>query len=127
MVQETNNRGVPHEACVNYMQNLTESSVSSLTKGTSAFTLIERARLDDVLAELRLSYLGILQGGAPEVGKLTGVNYILFTDMIHHVTDEETTEIATAKLVRVKTGEIIVSQIIYSGVTAISKPPKERE
>lgn len=124
VVQETTNRPDGHEFCVNYMQNLIESSIMTLTEGSTGFALIERKRLDSVLAELKLSYIGVVQGGSPEIGKVMGVNYILFTDMIHHVSDSQSTEIATAKLVRVETGEILFSKIIYSEVKDIEKGEK---
>lgn len=70
--------------------------------GQVGFSVVERARLDRVLSETRLTYGGIVADGV-EPGKLLGVNHILF---IAERKFMDRTEIEY-KLVEVKTAKIL--------------------
>lgn len=68
------------------------------------FALVERERLETLLAEMRLTYTGLLAHGV-EPGSLAGVNYILFISEIGFETCKE----FTYKLIELKTARIVAA------------------
>lgn len=87
----------------------------------AGFNLVERARLDSVLAEMKLTYSGAIAKGV-QPGELLGVNYILFVgaQLSSPRGVEETCRI-TYRLVDVRTARIITQS--EEQIAATYQPP----
>lgn len=55
-----------------------QTAVETALSKTGKFTLIERGRLDQILAEQNLSIQGLVEGGASSFGGFGGVDYLLY-------------------------------------------------
>lgn len=55
-----------------------QTAIETALSKTGKFTLIERGRLDQLLAEQNLSIQGLVDGGASEFGGFGGVDYLLY-------------------------------------------------
>jgi TolB-like protein len=83
-------------------------------KTTSTVTVVERARLQEILDELELGHSGVVDPGtAAQVGKLLGAEWLLLGSYFELLG----TLRVDARLVRVETGEIIHADGVH-GATA---------
>ena len=55
-----------------------QTAIETALSKTGKFTLIERGRLDQLLAEQNLSIQGLVDGGASDFGGFGGVDYLLY-------------------------------------------------
>jgi curli biogenesis system outer membrane secretion channel CsgG len=88
----------------NYLEVALPDILSSDLSTFTAFKVVERKRISEVLKELRLGYTGSIDPAtAQKIGKLIGANVMVMGSVINLAEDI----LITTRLVRVQTGEVI--------------------
>jgi hypothetical protein len=89
-VIDTTNLGFPLKVRERFLAILTEELIVH-PYFKDRFSLVERAKLDQVLKEQRLSAAGLSPTDAPRIGKLLGAQYLLFASVVNAKTSRRST------------------------------------
>ncbi|OGF48274.1 MAG: hypothetical protein A2452_12180 [Candidatus Firestonebacteria bacterium RIFOXYC2_FULL_39_67] len=94
------------EADKNDIAAVYESHLLQIFKADDKFSLVDRALIDKILAEQKLSLSGAIdEKTRVEIGKVTGVTHIIFLTICRYSDGFGCTE----KIIELKTGKILVS------------------